>query len=113
MTICARALPALCLLSAILSAPSCASTDAAPGVADLHGTWRACLHRNFTLQVALSSRVIAADVALRTCRPSEQAYLTALSASPLVDDDDVARVRPALLLRAKGWLLDGGPQRPL
>ena len=110
MTIRARALPALCLLSAILSA---ASANAAPGVADLHGAWRACLHRNFTLQVALSSRVIAADVALRTCRPSEQAYLTVLSASPLVDDDDVARVRPALLLRAKGWLLDGGPQRPL
>ncbi|MCJ2036789.1 hypothetical protein [Methylobacterium sp. J-068] len=112
MTIRDRALPALCLLATLMSAP-CASGAEQPGVADRHGTWRACLHRNFTLQVALSSRIIAADSALRTCRPSEQAYLTALSASPLVDGDDVARVRPALLLRAKGWLLDGGPQRPL
>jgi hypothetical protein len=112
MTIRDRALPALCLLSVFLSAP-CASAQEQPGVADRHGAWRACLHRNFVLQVALSSRVIAADQALRTCRPSEQAYLTALSDSPLVDGDDVARVRPDLLLRAKGWLLAGGPQRPL
>ena len=111
MTIRDRAMPALTLLCVILSAPLAQAEDR-PGVADRHGAWRACLHRNFALQAALSSRVIAADAALRTCRPSEQAYLAALSTSPLVDDEDVARVRPALLLRAKGWLLEGGP-RPL
>jgi len=85
----------------------------ASSVAERHASWRACLNRNFGLEVALTSRVIAVDAALRTCRPSEQAYLAALAASPLVDGDDVARVRPALLLRARGWLLDGGRQRPL
>ncbi|MCJ2043473.1 hypothetical protein MKK58_02775 [Methylobacterium sp. J-078] len=112
MTIRDRALPALSVLCLILFSGS-ASAEGQPGVADRHVAWRACLHRNFALQVALSSRVIAADSALRACRPSEQAYLAALSTSPLVDGDDVARVRPALILRAKGWLLDGGATRPL
>jgi hypothetical protein len=102
------AVPALLLLSV-----ASAAAQEAPSVAERHASWRACLNRNFTLQAALSSRVVAADAALRTCRPSEQAYLTALSTSPLVDGDDVARVRPALLLRARGWLLEGGRQRPL
>jgi len=102
------AAPALLMLLA-----ASAAAQEAPSVAERHASWRACLNRNFALEVALSSRVIAADAALRTCRPSEQAYLAALAGSPLVDGDDVARVRPALLLRARGWLLDGGRQRPL
>ncbi|KQP42437.1 hypothetical protein ASF49_00840 [Methylobacterium sp. Leaf104] len=97
----------------LLAFVASAAAQEAPTVTERHASWRACLNRNFALEVALSSRVIAADAALRACRPSEQAYLTALSASPLVDGDDVARVRPALLLRARGWLLDGGRQRPL
>ncbi len=92
MTIRDRAFPALALLCVMLSAPP-ASAGEVPGVADRHAAWRGCLHRNFALQAAVSSRVIAADEALRTCRPSEQAYLAALSTSPLVDDADVARVR--------------------
>jgi hypothetical protein len=78
---------------------------AAGGVADLHGAWRGCLHRSFGLQASLSGRMLAADAALRSCRGAEDAYLAALSASPLLDVEDVGRVRPALLMRAKDWLL--------
>ncbi|MEA1831026.1 hypothetical protein U8607_02935 [Methylobacterium durans] len=73
--------------------------------ADLHQAWQGCLRRSFTLQAALSSRDLAADSALRACRDAETAYLSALSVSPLLDGDDVSRVRPALILRARGWLL--------
>ena len=90
-----------------------AGSAQAGGVADLHDTWRGCLHRTFALQSALTSRTLAADTALRTCRGSEMAYLAALSTSPLVDGDDVARVRPALLERARGWLLGAQAARPL
>ncbi|KQP88280.1 MULTISPECIES: hypothetical protein [unclassified Methylobacterium] len=96
----------------LLMMSSAVAQDGA-AVPDRHAAWRSCLQRNFALQAAIASRIIAADAALRTCRQSEQAYLAALSVSPLVDGDDVARVRPALLLRAKDWLLDGGRQRPL
>ena len=83
-------------------------------VAGLHAAWRGCLHRSFGLQAVLTSRTLAADTALKACRRSESAYLSALSASPLVDGDDVARVRPALLQRARGWLLTGAAApRPL
>jgi hypothetical protein len=78
---------------------------AAGGVAELHGAWRGCLHRSFGLQASLSGRMIAADAALRQCREAEEAYLAALSTSPLLDAEDVGRVRPALLMRAKDWLL--------
>ena len=86
---------------------------AANDVAELHSSWRDCLHRSFDFQVALTSRTLAADTALRACRHGEEAYLGALSTSPMVDDDDVARVRPALLQRARGWLLSGRASRPL
>ncbi|WP_336485886.1 hypothetical protein [Methylobacterium nigriterrae] len=90
------------------------SLPAAAGeVADLHGAWRGCLHRSFGIQAALTSRLLAADMALRACREAEGAYLTALSASPLVDGDDVARVRPALVMRAKDWLLGRRPSPTL
>ena len=82
-------------------------------VAELHSSWRGCLHRSFGFQVALTSRTLAADTALRACRHSEDAYLVALATSPLVDGDDVARVRPAVLQRARGWLLSGRASRPL
>ncbi|MDO9427442.1 MAG: hypothetical protein Q7T93_11490 [Methylobacterium sp.] len=81
-------------------------------VADRHAAWRGCLHRAFTLQAALTARPRAAEASLHACQDREAAYLSALSASPLVDGDDVARVRPALLQRARGWLLTGGT-RPL
>lgn len=96
----------------LLACPGAGSAQAS-GVADLHDTWRGCLTRTFGFQSALTSRTLAADIALRTCRGSEMAYLSALSTSPLVDEDDVARVRPALLERARGWLLSRQTSRPL
>lgn len=80
--------------------------------ADRHATWRGCLHRTFAIETARSARIRAADASLRACEADEAAYLTALSTSPLLDGDDVARVRPALIQRARGWLLAGGT-RPL
>jgi len=84
----------------------------AGGAADLHAAWRGCLQRSFTVQAALTSRTHAAEASVRACKASEAAYLAALSASPLLDDEDVARARPDLIQRAKGWLL-AGTTRPL
>lgn len=83
------------------------------GVSDRHDAWRACLADAFTLRAALSGRTSAAEAALGECRESETAYLSALSSSPLVDEDDVTRVRPALLVRARTWLLSGKTSRSL
>ncbi|GJD30131.1 hypothetical protein PMNALOAF_1375 [Methylobacterium adhaesivum] len=80
--------------------------------ADLHAAWRGCLQRSFTVKAAVTSRTDAVEASLRACKTSEAAYLASLATSPLVDDEDVARARPALIQRAKGWLLAGGP-RPL
>ncbi|MCJ2080268.1 hypothetical protein [Methylobacterium sp. J-090] len=99
------------LLAVSLGLPGVAPAQAG-AVADRHAAWRGCLHRTFTLQAALTSRARAAEASLHACQDREAAYLTALSTSPLVDGDDVARVRPALLQRARGWLLAGGT-RPL
>ncbi|WP_019905816.1 hypothetical protein [Methylobacterium sp. 77] len=93
-------LAAMVLLSAI---PQASAEDSDVGA--LHAAWRGCLHRNFGLQSVLTSRVLAVESALKSCRGSEGAYLSALSTSPLVDGEDVARVRPALIQRAKFWLL--------
>ncbi|GJE18347.1 hypothetical protein [Methylobacterium marchantiae] len=83
-------------------------------VGGLHSAWRGCLDRNFGLQAVLTSRTSAAESALRSCRGAEGAYLAALATSPLVDGEDVARVRPALIQRAKGWLLQkASATRPL
>jgi len=87
-------------------------TAGAGEAADRHADWRGCLHRSFALEAPHLTRTRAAEAALRACQGDEAAYLTALSASPLLDGDDVARVRPALLLRARGWLIAGGA-RPL
>lgn len=78
-----------------------------------HQAWRSCLVSAFTLRAALASPMLAADAAFGECRENETAYLAALSASPLVDEDDVARAKPALLARAKTWLLTNRPQRSL
>lgn len=78
-----------------------------------HQAWRSCLASAFTLRATLASPLLAADAALGECRENETAYLAALSASPLVDEDDVARARPTLLVRAKTWLLTGRPQHSL
>ncbi|MGV7031234.1 hypothetical protein [Methylobacterium symbioticum] len=70
-----------------------------------HATWQGCLNSNFGIQSRLTSRMLAADAALRACREAEQAYLDALATSPLVDAAEAAEARPALLARARGWLL--------
>lgn len=82
-------------------------------VAARHTAWRGCLHEVFAAQTALTSRTFAADGALRACREPEGAYLAALASSPLLDGEDVARVRPALIERAKDWLLGRTVSRPL
>jgi hypothetical protein len=108
-------LPAVLLLAAIV--PLCWMAPATARDADvgaLHASWRGCLHRNFDLQALVTSRTLAVESAVKSCRSSEAAYLAALSTSPLVDDEDVSRVRPALIQRAKGWLLSkASGTRPL
>ena len=78
-----------------------------------HSAWQSCLHESFALKASLSGRVLAADAALRDCRESESAYLSALATSPLVDSEDASRVRPALVARARLWLLGDGRSRQL
>jgi hypothetical protein len=72
-----------------------------------HGNWRDCLSRNFDVQATLTDPDPAADAAFRACRGAEEAYLTALARSPLLDDDDVARARPMLAGRIRAWLVGG------
>ena len=86
------------------SAP-CATRAWANEASERHQSWRGCLDRNFGLQATLTGRILAADSALRACREAEAAYLAALSASPLLDDDEVAEARPALVARTRVWLL--------
>lgn len=100
-----RLLRAPLLLAAIASVVPLSASAGEREVGGLHEAWRGCLQRNFGMQAALTSRTLAADSALLACRDGEAAYLSALATSPLVDGDDVARVRPALIQRAKGWLL--------
>lgn len=79
---------------------------------DRHAAWRGCLKRSFAVEAALASPSEAAEASLRACKSSETAYLAALSTSPLLNDEDVARARPVLIRKAKGWLL-AGSLRPL
>ena len=72
---------------------------------DQHAAWQGCLERNFGVQALLTSRTLAADAAFRACRETEQAYLAALGTSPLIDSEDAAEVRPALVARARSRLL--------
>ncbi len=63
----------------------------------------------------LHGRDLAADAALRSCRGEENAYLAALSDSPLLDADDIAQARPDLVARARAALLEtvSGPRAVL
>lgn len=106
-----RSLPILAVLGLALLTAGAARAETPVGAQ--HAAWKSCLHDSFALQAALSGRSVAADTALRDCRAAETTYLSALSASPLVDDEDVSRVRPALLARARGWLLGGEQNRQL
>ena len=81
--------------------------------ADRYVRWQGCLSRGFAVQVAMAGRNLAADAALRHCRAAERAYLDALAASPLLDAEDVARVRPALLVRARNGLVARAPNPDL
>lgn len=85
-----------------------ASSQAAAGDPEIRqDSWRACLSRQFASHAALTGRDLAADAAFHACRDAEDAYLAALSASPLLDTDDVARARPALAGRIRAWLVGG------
>ncbi|AWN34840.1 hypothetical protein [Methylobacterium radiodurans] len=93
----------LCLAGSLML---CLAGAAEAGEAGRHyASWRGCLDRNFALQAALTSPSLAADAALRICRETETAYLAALAASPMVDADEADQARPALVARARGWLL--------
>jgi hypothetical protein len=92
-------LPALALLAA---APVRAE-ESPEGLR--HAAWQACLDEAFSDQVRTTSRSFAATKAVTTCRDREEAYLGALAGSPLLDGDDVARIRPALVARARDRLM--------
>lgn len=77
--------------------------------ASAHTTWSRCLDHAFVERAAVTGRDLAADAALRACRGEESAYLAALSASPLLDGDDIAQARPELVARARA-ALTAGPQ---
>ena len=70
-----------------------------------HGSWRDCFSHNFQIQATLTDPDLAADSAFQACRGAEEAYLAALTRSPLLDDDDVARARPRLTGRIRAWLV--------
>jgi len=93
----------LTLALPLLAGLSCPGEAGEAGVR--YAAWNGCLSRSFASQAALTGRAIAADAALRDCREAEDAYLAALSTSPLLDGDDIARVRPALLTRARASLI--------
>jgi hypothetical protein len=101
----------LVIITGTLAAAAPAMAESS--VSDRHDAWRACLSDAFSLRAALSGQTLAAEAAIRECRDSETAYLSALSTSPLVDEEDVTRVRPALLVRARTWLLSGKTSRSL
>lgn len=96
-------------LTAILAVAAVVVTVNGAGAgeaASAHHSWRECLGNAYVSGVALTGRDLAADAALRACRGEETAYLTALSASPLLDGDDIAQARPELVARARAQLLD-------
>ena len=70
-----------------------------------YASWHGCLDRNFGLRAAIGSRPLAAEAALGACREPERAYLAALAASPLLDEDDAQQARTALIERARARLL--------
>ena len=96
--------PPTILVAILLAGALCPRAEAGEAEAR-QGRWRECLSRNFDLQFALTGRDLAADAAFRACRGAETAYLAALIDSPLLDDDDIARARPALSGRIRAWLI--------
>lgn len=94
-------LSAAAIMVALTGAPAQAG-DAASA----HSSWNSCLGRAYVDSAAFTGRDLAADAALRACRGEENAYLAALSASPLLDADDIALARPDLVARARATLLD-------
>ncbi len=96
-------LPAAAAIALALSHAAAAETQSP--TANLHSAWQSCLRDAFSLKASLSSPSLAADAALRECRRSETAYLDTLSLSPLLDEEDVAKARPALVARARLWLI--------
>ena len=96
--------PVLFLVAVLLVAGAC-PVRADAGAATRHAIWRDCLARNFKVQVALTARNLAADAAFQACRAPEEAYLAALTSSPLLDGEDVARARPLLAGRIRAWLI--------
>jgi hypothetical protein len=98
-------------LAVLLAAASAARAEPPAPVSDAaasHAAWHDCLRQAYGLRATLSGRDLAADAALRACRGAENAYLAALSTSPLLDADDVTRVRPALVIKARAWLTGRG-----
>ncbi|MEH3118123.1 MAG: hypothetical protein PGN25_11155 [Methylorubrum populi] len=91
-------LPALALLAA---APARAETPEGAR----HAAWQVCLDEAFADHARTTSRSFAATKAVATCRDREEAYLGALAGSPLLDGEDVARIRPALVARARDRLM--------
>lgn len=100
-----RTLSLLAILAATTAAGPAAAQDSSGAS---HAAWHDCLRQAFTLRASLSGRDLAADAALRACRDAEGAYLAALSTSPMLDAEDVTRVRPALVLKARAWLTGRG-----
>ncbi len=95
----------LAVAAVTLAITQAAAAETRSPVANLHAAWQSCLRDAFSLKASLSSPSLAADAALRECRPSETAYLDTLSLSPLLDEEDVAKARPALVARARLWLI--------
>lgn len=95
-----RVLP-LALLAVLAAAP--ARADESAGAR--HAAWQSCLDLSFAEQARTTSRGYAATRAVSNCREPEEAYLAALSASPMLDGEDVARIRPALIARARERLI--------
>ncbi|MCJ2015280.1 hypothetical protein [Methylobacterium sp. J-076] len=95
---------ALALTAAALLAPAAAlAGDAAAA----HSSWKSCLDHAYVSRAAVTGQDLAAAAALRACRGEETAYLSALSASPLLDGDDIAQARPELVARARAALTTG------
>lgn len=101
----ARLVSPVPFLMAVLLVATVCPAQADSGAATRHAIWRDCLARNFRVQVELTARELAADAAFRACRAPEAAYLAALSGSPLLDDEDIARARPLLAGRIRAWLI--------
>ncbi len=94
-----RVLPLIAL--ALLAAP--ARADESAGTR--HAAWQTCLDEVFAEQARTTSRSYAATKAVSHCREPEAAYLAALSTSPMLDGEDVSRIRPALIARARERLI--------